>query len=376
MDQKVRIGIIGLGGMAASHARGITSGKAGERCALVAACDTNEERLAWAKENLSADLQCFTSAEELMKSKTVDALVIATPHFFHPPLAIQGFEHGLHVLIEKPSGVYTKHVRDMNTAAAKSGKVFAIMFQQRQRPFYTKLKDMIDSGELGAIKRIQWTITDWYRPQSYYDSGSWRATWAGEGGGVLLNQCPHQLDIWQWMFGLPEEVTAFCAFGKYHDIEVEDDVTAYMKYKDGYTATFIASTGETPGTNRLEIASDRGKVVAEDDTLTFWRNRVGERQFNTEYKKGFGKPECWKCDIPLESEAKKHEAVMENFVNAILDGEELIAPGREGINSLMLSNAMLLSQWKGNTPVKLPFDDEEFYKLIQQKIDNSESNKK
>jgi predicted dehydrogenase len=308
--------------------------------------------------------------------KQVDRRLAATPHFFHPGLAIQGFQNGLHVLIEKPSGVHTKHVQEMNDAAKASGKVFAIMFQQRQRLFYTKLKDLIDSGELGDLKRIQWTITDWYRPQCYYDSGSWRATWAGEGGGVLLNQCPHQLDIWQWIFGLPEEVTAFCEFGKYHDIEVEDDVTAYMKYKDGYSATFIASTGEAPGTNRLEIACDMGKVIAENDTLTFWRNRVSERKFNAELKKGVEKPECWTCEIPLKPDSVKHEGIIENFVNAILNGEELIAPGEEGLNSLMLSNAMLLSQWKGNVPVQLPFDGEEFYTLIQQKIDNSIASRK
>jgi len=375
MSEKVRIGIVGLGGMAATHAKGIVSGKAGERCVLAAVCDTNAERLDWAKKELAADLQCFTSAEELMKSKAVDAILVATPHFFHPTLAIQGFEQGLHVLIEKPAGVHTKHVREMNAAAKKSGKVFAIMFQQRLRPFYKKLKDLIDSSELGAIKRIQWTITDWYRSQSYYDSGSWRATWAGEGGGVLLNQCPHQLDIWQWLFGLPEEVTAFCRFGRYHDIEVEDDVTAYMKYEN-VSATFIASTGEAPGTNRLEIACDMGKVVAEDGKLTFWRNRAGERKFNAEYRGGFGQPECWKCEIPLQADSVSHDGIIKNFADAILDGKELVAPGQEGLNSLMLSNAMLLSEWKGNASVRLPFNDEEFYKLIQQKIDNSTFRKK
>jgi predicted dehydrogenase len=264
----------------------------------------------------------------------------------------------------------------MNAAAEKSGKIFAIMFQQRQRPFYTKLKDLIDSGETGKLKRVNWTITDWYRSQSYYNSGSWRATWAGEGGGVLLNQCPHQLDIWQWLFGMPKTVTAFCEFGKYHDIEVEDDVTAYMTYESGMTATFIASTGEAPGTNRLEIACDMGKLVAENNTLTFWRNRASERKFNAEFTGSFGSPECWKCEIPLQPDNVWHEGIISNFVDAILDGKKLIAPGEEGLNSLMLSNAMLMSEWNGNKAIALPFDDAEFYNIIKQKIDNSVFHKK
>ncbi|MBN1555242.1 MAG: Gfo/Idh/MocA family oxidoreductase [Phycisphaerae bacterium] len=375
MSEKVRIGVIGVGGMAGGHIHNITTGKAGDRCEITAVCDTNEERLAWVKDRFSLEAESFTSAEDMIRSGKVDALLVATPHFFHPDLAILGFKHGLHVLIEKPAGVHTKHVREMNAAAKASGKVFAIMFNQRIKPFYQKLKDLVDSGDLGEIKRVQWVITNWYRSQSYYDSGTWRATWAGEGGGVLLNQCPHQLDIWQWCFGLPEEVTAYCQFGKYHDIEVEDDVTAYMKYKEGYSATFIASTGETPGTNRLEIACDMGKLVAENDTLIFWRNRKSERKFNAEFKGGFGSPECWKCEIPLKTDAAAHEKIVENFVNAILDGEELIAPGEEGLNSLMLSNAMLLSQWRGNQAVKLSLDDEEFHNLLQKNIDASKAKK-
>ena len=188
----------------------------------------------------------------------------------------------------------------MNEAAEKSGKVFSMMFNQRTNPLYQKVRELILSGELGEIKRTNWIITNWYRSQSYYDSGGWRATWAGEGGGVMINQSPHQLDLWQWTTGLmPRRVRAFSGFGKYHDIEVEDDVTAYVEYENGATGLFVTSTGEAPGTNRFEVAGDRGKIVVEDGKLTFWRLRQSEREFNREYQGGFGEPECWKIDIPV-----------------------------------------------------------------------------
>ncbi|MCG8502050.1 MAG: Gfo/Idh/MocA family oxidoreductase [Firmicutes bacterium] len=366
---KVRIGIIGIGGMGTSHARNLVAGKVpgGE---LVAVCDTNPERLKYATEHLGDHIQTFDNADAFFAAKAVDAVLIATPHYDHPLLTIKALENDLHVLSEKPAGVYTKQVREMNEAAEKSDKVFGIMYNQRTSPLYQKLKDLVDSGELGEIKRSNWIITSWYRSQSYYDSGGWRASWAGEGGGVLLNQDPHQLDLWQWICGVPKRVRAFCAFGKYHNIEVEDDVTAYVEYENGATGVFITSTGEAPGTNRFEVTGDRGKIVVEDEKLTFWRTRVGERQFNREYKGGFGAPECWKCDIPIVGEKTEHVGIMTNWVEAILKGTKLLAPGVEGIRGLSISNAMHLSAWI-NDWVDLPIDEELFYEKLQERIKNS-----
>ncbi|MBZ4645319.1 MAG: hypothetical protein PWR27_1060 [Petroclostridium sp.] len=371
---KVRIGIIGIGNMGSAHAKNLVKGEVpgGE---LVAVCDSNPERLKWARENLGEDIQLFDNAHTFFNSNSVDAVLVATPHYDHPPLAIKAFEYGLHVLIEKPAGVYTKQVREMNEAAEKSGKVFGIMYNQRTNPLYQKLKDLIESGELGEIKRTNWIITTWYRSQSYYNSGGWRATWAGEGGGVLLNQDPHQLDLWQWICGMPKRVRAFCAFGKYHDIEVEDDVTAYVEYENGATGVFITSTGETPGTNRFEIAGDRGKIVVEDGKLTFWRTRIGERQFNREYTGGFGEPECWKCEIPITGKETAHVGIMTNWVEAILKGTKLLAPGVEGIKGLTISNAMHLSAWT-DAWVELPIDEDLFYEKLQEKIKSSTFKKK
>ncbi|MNB80482.1 Glucose--fructose oxidoreductase precursor [compost metagenome] len=364
---KVRFGIIGVGNMGRSHAFSLLNEVKGAE--LTAVCDISPQRLEWAAEQLPEHVLRFSSSEELFKSGSVDAVLISTPHYDHPPLAIEALKHHLHVLIEKPAGVFTKAVQEMNDVAAQSDRKFGIMYNQRTNPLYRKLRDLITSGELGEIRRTNWIITDWYRSQSYYNSGGWRATWAGEGGGVLLNQDPHQLDLWQWTTGMmPKRVRAFCQFGKYRDIEVEDDVTAYVEYENGATGLFITTTGEAPGTNRFEITGDNGKIVVEDGSLTFWRLRTPEPEFNATYTGGFGQPECWKCEIPVnKSNGGSHQGILRNFTNAILNDEPLIAPGEEGIRGLTLSNAMYLSAWTDNW-VELPIDADLFHEHLMEKV--------
>jgi predicted dehydrogenase len=362
----VKIGIIGLGNMGSNHAKYNAKGEVpGSK--LTAVCDISTERLEWAKENLGEEIQAFDNTDSFFENADIDGVLIANLHYDHPATAMKAFEKGLHVLSEKPAGVYTKQVREMNEAAVKSGKVFGMMYNQRTNPLYRKLKDLIDSGELGEIKRTNWIITDWYRPQSYFNSGGWRATWKGEGGGVLLNQDPHQLDLWQWTCGMPIKVRAFCHIGKYHDIEVEDDVTAYVEYENGATGVFVTSTGEAPGTNRFEITGDMGRIVIENGKMEFLRLRTSERQFNRDFTGNFGAPECWKCEIPVNGENTQHKGITANWTDAILKGTELLAPGVEGINGLQLSNAMYLSSWTNST-VDIPVDEELFYKILQEKI--------
>lgn len=370
----VRLGIIGIGSMGSQHADYITKGEV-TGCILTAVADNDEKKLEKAADTLPGSVIIYDDIDKMIISGKIDAVLIATPHYFHPDLAIKAFEADLHVLCEKPAGVYTEQVARMNAAARKSGKVFSMMFNQRTRPIYQKLKDLIDSGKLGEIKRTVWIITDWYRPQSYFDAGTWRATWKGEGGGVLLNQDPHQLDLWQWICGLPVNVSANCYFGKYHNIEVEDDVTAFVEYENGATGVFITSTGESPGTNRFEISGDMGKLVIEDDKLKFYKLEMSERKFNKEFKGGFGQPEFTVEDIPITEKAPGHKGITRNFVNAILHDEELIAPGVDGIRSLMLSNAMLLSSWLGKK-LELPIDGTLFKELLDSKIRESNVEKK
>lgn len=366
----LKVGIIGLGNMGTSHAKRLFNREI-DGAILTAVCDVREERMVKAREEFGDRVKRFLSIDEFFTDADIDGVIIATPHYDHPPLAIRAFEKGWHVLCEKPAGVYTKNVRLMNEAAAKSGRVFSMMFNQRTNPLYQKMRELIQSGELGEIKRTNWIITDWYRAQSYYDSGGWRATWEGEGGGVMLNQSPHQLDLWQWITGMmPTRIRSFCGFGKYHDIEVEDDVTAYVEYENGATGLFVTSTGEAPGTNRFEVAGDRGKLVIENGNLTFWRLRQSEREFNQTFTGGFGEPECWKIDIPVRGKNNQHLGILENWVDAILNGAELLAPGEEGIKSLAISNGVYLSSWLDDW-VELPIDEDLYYEKLQEKIATS-----
>ncbi|TYP68628.1 Gfo/Idh/MocA family protein [Paenibacillus methanolicus] len=355
---EVRYGIIGIGNMGAGHARSLIEGKI-KGAKLTAVCDGMPAKRDWAREQL-AGVAVYENAEQMLESGLVDAVIVATPHYDHPQEAIRAFAKGVHVLIEKPAGVYAKQVREMNEAAsvaAKEGLKFGIVYNQRTNPLYRKLRDLIAAGELGEIRRTNWIITNWYRSQAYYDSGSWRATWSGEGGGVLINQCPHQLDLWQWTIGMmPTRIRAFCHFGKHRSIEVEDDVTAYAEYENGATGVFITTTGEAPGTNRFEVAGTRGKIVIENDEMTFWRLREPEPDFNARNTESFATPECWKVDIPIHGTSSGHPGIIQNFADAILHGTPLIAPGEEGIHGLSISNAMHLSTWTDGW-VDLPFDE-------------------
>ena len=366
---KVRLGVIGCGNMGTDHARNVFAGKV-PKMELAAVCDIAPKRREAVAE-LFKDVPVFDNAEDLYKSGLCDAVIIAVPHYDHPSLAIKAFEYGLNVITEKPAGVYTKQVLEMNEAAEKSGKTFGIMYNQRTNPMYQKIREMVKNGDLGHIKRISWIITDWYRPQAYHDSCTWRSTWKTEGGGALINQNPHQLDLWQWMFGMPDKITSFVSFGKYYDIEVEDDVTAYLEYENGTTGTYITSTGEAPGTNRLEIACDMGRIVVENGKMTFNRNVVSEREFNDKFDGIFGSPECWKCEIPVEGSGEQHIGILKNFTGSLINGTELLAPGVEGVRGLTISNAIHYSAWTNSTVDVKNFPHEEFYELLEEKIRTS-----
>lgn len=367
---KINIAIVGLGNIGTAHAKNIF-GKKVPNANLTAICDISEQRRDYAKKHFP-DAAVFDNADKLFKSGVADSVIISVPHYEHPALAIKAFEHGLNVLVEKPAGVYTKQVIEMNEAAKKSGKVFGIMYNQRTNPVYRKLRELIRSGELGNIKRAAWIITDWYRPQFYHDSCTWRSTWKTEGGGALINQNPHQLDLWQWLFGMPSKIMSHVSFGKYYNIEVEDDVTAFMQYDNGMTGVYITSTGETPGINHLEISCDMGMITVENNRISFKRNTVSEREFNKTNTKVFGAPECWDCRIPADtSGGEQHAGIVKNFANAILHDTPLLAPGYEGINGLTISNAIHYSAWTGGWADVKNFPHDEFYNMLQDKIANS-----
>lgn len=365
----IRLGVIGCGNMGTSHMQNMLSGCMPE-FELTAVADLKESRRQAALE-MFPNVKVYNDGSELIASGEVDAIIVATPHYLHPTYAIEGLNAGLHVMIEKPAGVYTKQVEEMNEVAAKSDKSFAIMFNQRTNPCYIKLRELLQGGQYGEIKRVNWIITDWYRTQSYYDSGDWRATWSGEGGGVLLNQCPHQLDLWQWLCGMPCKVRGFLHEGKWHNIEVEDDVTIYVDYPNGATGVFITTTGDYPGTNRLEITLDKAKIVCMNNKLEVIELAQSCQEFCDTAGEGFGRIDTTTYTItPDPAPWPQHVQVMTQFGDNILRGGELVGRGEEGINGLTISNCAHLSSWLDKT-VELPIDKELYFKLLQEKIAGS-----
>ena len=372
---KVRLGIIGYGNMGSGHTKNIFKGKCPE-IALTAIADINPDRLELARQHAAeANMPCptlFDNASAMMDSGLVDAILVAVPHYDHPRYVIEALQKGLHAMSEKPAGVYTKQVREMMAVADQHPELtFGMMFNQRTNCVYRKMREILQSGELGQIRRTSWIITNWYRPQSYYDSGAWRATWSGEGGGVLLNQCPHQLDLWQWICGMPVTIDVKMHFGKWHDIEVEDDVTAYCTYANGATGTFITSTGDTPGSNRFEIVCDGGTLLCDGkEELVMYKLEMPEPEFTKTYKGGFGHPKAERIVVETDGENPQHSGVLNAFAANILRGEPLVADGREGINGLTISNAMHLSAWTGGE-VKIPFDEDLYYEELMKRVATS-----
>ena len=371
----IRFAVAGLGAMGLAHAKTLLSG-AVEEAELTAVVSGNEAHIAQLRACPGGeDVRTFASIPELAASGVCDAVLIATPHRLHVAQTLEAFDAGLAVLLEKPTGVYTAEVRALNEAADRCGLAFGVMFNQRTNPLYRRMHDIVASGELGEIRRTSLIITDWFRAQSYYDSGAWRATWKQDGGGVLLNQAPHNLDLWQWICGMPVRVHAFCGLGRWHDIEVEDDVTAYVEYANGATGTFITCTGEAPGTNRFEISMDGGQLVCEHGCLTLTRLSVPAGRFIREYAGGYGKPDVTVQDITPSGENPMHAGVMRAFARHMLYGEPMIADGREGLASLMLANAMLLSSFTGGT-IALPMDEENDARYAQMLADRAASSSK
>ena len=352
MTSTLRIAVVGVGNVGAVHARELLLGKV-SRATLSAVCDPIPAMRA-----RFPDVPGFSNHTELLASGAADAVLVATPHYDHTPIAIDALAAGVHVLVEKPLAVHKADCLRMIAAYDRRpspAQVFAEMFSQRIDPRFIKLRELIRGGELGRLRRINWITTDWFRTAAYYRSSAWRATWGGEGGGILLNQCPHSLDSWQWLFGMPARVRAFCGFGRFHEIEVEDQVTAYLEYEDGTNGVFVASTGEAPGTNRLEVVGDLGKVVMGSRGLKFWRNSASVRSFIEREPSGNTAPPFVVEDFELVALASPRTTVIQNFTSAILEGDELIAPASEGLASVELANAMILSTITGQT-VSLPLD--------------------
>ena len=360
--EKVRYGIIGLGNQGSHYALKIFDAGKAVDAYVSAMCDINPAKIKAMKEKTAnKDAVYFENYIEMLDSGLCDAVLVEVPHYQHPEMVIECLKRGINVICDKPAGVYTKQVREMNEVAKESKAKFGMMFNQRTNCLYRKMREMIANGDIGELQRVTWIITDWYRTQNYYDSGSWRATWEGEGGGVLINQCPHQLDLVQWVVGkLPKYVNGFCQYGKWHDIEVEDDVTAYFEYDNGATGMFITTTGETPGTNRFEVSGTRGKLLCEGGKLYFYKNDVDSQEHSKSATSGFAKPQCEKIEVETDGINDQHKGIINNFTAALLGKEEFFVDGVEGIRGVELMNAIELSGWRGGVRVELPVNEEEY----------------
>lgn len=367
---KIRIGMIGIGSMGTGHCRTILDGKA-EHAELTAVCDVREERRRYAEENFPEGIAIYEDYRTMMADGVCDAVMIEVPHYFHPEISTYALTHGMHVLCEKPLGVYEKQLLGLQKIAGESDRVFAVMFNQRTDCRYRKIHELVAGGTLGELKRVTWKITDWYRTQYYYDSGSWRGTWDGEGGGVLMNQCPHQLDLLQWICGMPDKIYCIAHEGKWHDIEVEDDVTAYLEFPNGATGVFLSSTGDAPGANRLEIDLTKGKILCDNGEVSCYVQE-DERVFVRTSQATMDKPEGHWLEIEMDEKNPQHAGVIEGFARHILFGEPLVAEGLEGIRGVQLANAMYLSAWTGQM-VKVPVDPEEFWRALCEKRRNAPS---
>ena len=366
--EKVRFGIVGCGNMGTGHSKSFREEKV-ENGVLTAVCDINPKKLEGFKERFGDSIAYFDNAEDMFKSGLCDCVIICTPHYSHTDLAISALDHELNCIVEKPAGVYTLQVKEMLARAEKSDKILGIMFNQRTNPAFKAMKKMIADGKIGEIKRTNWIITDWYRTQYYYDTGAWRATWAGEGGGVLYNQAPHQLDLFQWIIGMqPSKVHAFCHYGKWHDIEVEDDVTCYVEYPNGATGVFITTTADTPGTNRFEVTGTLGTLIFEGNKLYYKQLLTDERVYCKEATKGFEPPEALPTvEVELIGDNPQHVGILNNIANAILGLEPVYAPAKDGLAGVQLANAMHLSSWLGES-VTLPINDELFFEELKKRI--------
>jgi predicted dehydrogenase len=378
MVDKVRLGIVGLGAQGSAYARFITDGLV-PNIEIGALCDVDPAKAEFASSTYP-DVRFFADYSEMLASGTVDAVVTCIPHYLHPEMAIQALASGIHTLVEKPAGVYTRQVRELNDfAASKPDLTFAIMFNQRNNPLYRRIKEIVDAGEIGSIRRTNWIITTWWRPQGYYDQSAWRATWGGEGGGVLVNQAPHQLDLLQWICGVPRSVYAKVAYGFRRDIAVEDEVTAVVDYGDGATGVFVTATHDLVGTDRFEILGDSGKIVVDGSrTATVTRLAKPEREISESLSAddvkqlftGRLKLDEYTSTEVIEFESVwggQHAGVLQNFAANILDGTPLIAPGSDGINGVRLANAIHLSSWTGRE-VPIDFDEEEYLEELNKRI--------
>ncbi len=366
--KEVRYGIVGAGNQGRYYALKLAEGLV-PNARLTAVADVNPAKIEAIKGALPEDVSYYSDYKKMLDEGACDAVLVVVPHYQHPEIVIECLNRNVHVITDKPAAVYTLQVEKMNEAAKKSKALYGMMFNQRTNCLYRKMKEIIEKGGIGELQRVNWIITDWFRTQHYYDSGSWRATWKGEGGGVLINQCPHQLDLVQWVVGeMPVSVRGFCKYGKWHDVEVEDEVTAYFEYKNGASGVFITTTGEAPGTNRFEVSGTKGKLLCENKKLYYYKNESDSASFSKTSKESFAAPKCEIIEPETDGENPQHVGILDNFTKAILGNASLFVNGEDGIKGVELMNAIELSGWKDGEKIVLPVNGETYLAELNKRV--------
>jgi len=366
--KEVRYGIVGAGNQGRYYALKLAEGLV-PNARLTAVADLNPVKINAIKEKLPESVVYYEDYKKMLDDGVCDAVLVVVPHYVHPEIVIECLNRNVHVITDKPAAVYTRQVEKMNEAAKKSKALYGMMFNQRTNCLYRKMKEIVSAGGIGKLQRVNWIITDWFRTQHYYDSGSWRATWRGEGGGVLINQCPHQLDLVQWVVGeMPVSVRGFCKYGKWHDVEVEDEVTAYFEYASGASGVFITTTGEAPGTNRFEISGTKGKLLCENKKLYYYKNETDSAEFLKTSGESFAAPKCEVFEPETDGLNEQHVGILKNFTEAILGNEKLFVEGEEGINGVELMNAIELSGWNDGEKISLPVNGDLYYSELEKRV--------
>ena len=356
--EKVRFGIVGVGGMGTGHARSMRSI---DECVLTAVCDMVPEVAGRAGSEFA--VPHLTDYRELIERDDVDAVVVATPHYMHPEVCIYALEKGKAVVSEKPIAVTVSAADAMVEAAERTGTPFAVMYQSRTEPLWQAARQLVASGRLGELYRTMMVFAV-FRSQAYYDSAGWRGTWAGEGGGVLINQAPHPLDCFTWLGGLPSKVTAYTAT-RNHAIEVEDVAAAMLQYPNGGVGYVYCSTTEFPTTDMMEFAGERGKLRIAEGRLKFWELPEGVKEFSDTSPEMWVLPPVEEAQVELPDRESGHRAILRNMARHVLYGEELIAPGVEGLKSVEMINAIILSGKTGE-PVGVPVDRTRYDALLEE----------
>jgi len=378
--KQVRFGIIGMGIQGSLYASILTGRQhpgrgllpRPEGCVLTALSSRADK----GPEAAALGVRYFADWRELVDSGECDAVILTVPHFAHHEIAVYALERGIHVLCEKPAGVRASDAAKMLEAREKFGARLGMFLQQRTIPLFRQLRQIIASGELGQLRRSNWIINTYWRPDSYYASAAWRGTWKGEGGGILVNQLPHYLDLWLYLCGMPERVYAVNRQGAFRHISVENDVTVLAEYPGGATGVFVACTHDPMGTDRLELDFEGGKIVVEDSArAVVHRFRLTEPEWNETVTADEMERLVRSADHHDTRELDEglaygvsHARILENFARHIRLDEPLIATGEDGLRQVELANAIALSGWLGRT-VSVPCDRARFDAELQKRMD-------